>query len=125
MALVFSEMTFIFAIIVSVWCLILVGSTALFVALHNKYLKKIIKIPAYSEIFTPIQWLTVAIFGFLAIWTVLPQSMDLIFELPLFGTISTGGRDIQNMILLVLFLQIMPMIFQKEYTIWEEIINLG
>jgi len=96
-------MTFIFAIIVSVWCLILVGSTALFVAFHNKYLKKIIEIPAYSEIFTPIQWLTVAIFGFLAIWTVLPQSMDLIFELPLFGTISTGGRMIQNMVLLVLF----------------------
>ena len=102
-ALVFSAMTFIFAILVSVWCLILVGSTALFVAFHNKYLKKIIKIPAYSEIFTPIQWLTVAIFGFLAIWTVLPQSTDLIFELPLFGTISTGGREIQNMILLVLF----------------------
>ena len=103
MALVFSAMTFIFAIIVSVWCFILVGSTALFVAFHNKYLKKIIKIPAYSEIFTPIQWLTVAIFGFIAIWTALPQSTDIIFELPLFGTISTGGREIQNMILLVLF----------------------
>ena len=102
-ALVFSAMTFIFAILVSVWCLILVGATALFVAFHNKFLKKIIKIPAYSEIFTPIQWLTVAIFGFLAIWTVLPQSTDFIFELPLFGTISTGGREIQNMILLVLF----------------------
>ena len=102
-ALVFSAMTFIFAILVSIWCLVLVGATALFVAFHNKYLKKIIKIPAYSEIFTPIQWLTVATFGFLAIWTVLPQSMDIIFELPLFGTISTSGREIQNMILLVLF----------------------
>jgi 4-hydroxybenzoate polyprenyltransferase len=102
-ALVFSAMTFIFAILVSIWCLVLVGATALFVAFHNKYLKKIIKIPAYSEIFTPIQWLTVAIFGFLAIWTVLPQSMDSIFELPLFGTISTSSREIQNMILLVLF----------------------
>jgi len=102
-ALVFSAMTFIFAILVSVWCLILVGATALFVAFHNKFLKKIIKIPAYSEIFTPIQWITVAIFGFLAIWTVLPQSMSFIFELPLFGTISTGSREIQNMILLVLF----------------------
>jgi len=103
MTLAFSAMTFIFAIIVSVWCFILVGSTALFVAFHNKYLKKIIKIPVYSEIFTPIQWFTVAIFGFLAIWAVLPQSTDLIFELPLFGTISTGGRMIQNLILLVLF----------------------
>jgi len=102
-ALVFSAMTFIFAILVSIWCLILVGAAALFVAFHNKYLKKIIKIPAYSEIFTPIQWLTVAIFGFLAIWTVLPQSMDIIFELPLFGRISTSNGDIQNLILLVLF----------------------
>jgi len=102
-ALVFSAMTFIFAILISVWCLILVGAIALFVTFHNKFLKKIVKIPAYSEIFTPIQWLTVAIFGFLAIWTVLPQSMSLIFELPLFGTISTDGREIQSMILLVLF----------------------
>ena len=102
-ALVFSAMTFIFAILVSVWCLILVGATALFVTFHNKYLKKIIKIPAYSEIFTPIQWLTVAMFGYFAIWTALPQESSLTFALPLLGTIETSGFTLQNMILLVLF----------------------
>lgn len=102
-ALVFSAMTFIFAILVSVWCLILVGATALFVTFHNKYLKKIIKIPAYSEIFTPIQWLTTAIFGYLAIWTVIPQENSLTFTVPFFGTIGTSGFALQNMILLVLF----------------------
>jgi 4-hydroxybenzoate polyprenyltransferase len=49
-ALVFSAMTFIFSFLVSFWCFILVGITALFVTFHNKYLKKIVKIPAYSEI---------------------------------------------------------------------------
>ncbi len=102
-ALVFSAMTFIFAILVSVWCLILVGATALFVTFHNKYLKKIIKMPAYSEIFTPIQWLTTAIFGYLAIWTVIPQESSLMFTFPLFGTIETSGFALQNMIILVLF----------------------
>ena len=58
-ALVFSALTFLFAVLTSPWCLIIVGITALFVAFHNKYLKKIIKIPAYSEIFTPVQWLAV------------------------------------------------------------------
>jgi 4-hydroxybenzoate polyprenyltransferase len=63
-ALVFSAMTFFFAFLVSIWCLALVGITALFVAFHNKYLKKSIKFPAYSEIFTPVQWVVVVIFGF-------------------------------------------------------------
>lgn len=102
-ALIFSAMTFIFAILVSVWCLIVVGAAALFVTFHNKYLKKIIKLPAYSEIFTPIQWVVVAIFGFFAIWTALPQATNLTFTLPIFGTISTNGTEFQNMILLVLF----------------------
>jgi len=102
-ALIFSAMTFTFAILVSIWCLILVGVAALFVTFHNKYLKKIVKMPAYSEIFTPLQWVVVAIFGFLAIWTVLPQTAGFTFTLPLFGTISTSGSEIQNMILLVLF----------------------
>ena len=102
-ALTFSAMTFIFAILVSLWCLILVGAAALFVAFHNKYLKKIINIPAYSEIFTPIQWVVVAIFGFLAIWTALPPTGDLTVTIPIFGYISTSGSGFQNMILLVLF----------------------
>jgi 4-hydroxybenzoate polyprenyltransferase len=102
-ALVFSAMTFIFAFLISLWCLILVGATALFVTFHNKYLKKIIKIPAYSEIFTPIQWIIVTIFGFLAIWTALPPTGELTITIPIFGYISFNSSSIQNMILLVLF----------------------
>jgi geranylgeranylglycerol-phosphate geranylgeranyltransferase len=102
-ALVFSALTFMFASLVSIWCLMLVGASALFVAFHNKYLKKRIKIPAYSEIFTPIQWIVVAIFGYLAIWTILPRVTDFTFTFSLFGTISTNVSEIQNMILLILF----------------------
>lgn len=102
-ALVFSSFTFIFAIFVSVWCLALVGLVAIFVALHNKYLKKMIKLPAYSEIFTPVQWLTVAIFGFLAIWTNSLSPGEIEFTLPIIGYISLTGYDFQNMLILVLF----------------------
>lgn len=102
-ALIFSAMTFIFAFLVSIWCLILVEAVALFVAFHNKYLKKIIKIPAYSEIFTPIQWVVVAIFGFFAIWT-MGQTGNISLTFPIFGDkISFNTYDFQIMILLVLF----------------------
>jgi len=102
-ALVFSAMTFIFAFLVNVWCLVLVGATALFVAFHNKYLKKIIKFPAYSEIFTPVQWVVVVIFGFFAIWT-MGQTGNISLTLPIFGDkISFNNYDFQIMILLVLF----------------------
>jgi geranylgeranylglycerol-phosphate geranylgeranyltransferase len=80
-ALFFSATTFIFSYLVSFWCFLLVGFSALFVAFHNKYLKKIVKLPAYSEIFTPLQWVIVPIFGFLAV----------------------SGSNIQNMILLAIF----------------------
>ena len=96
-------MTFIFAILVSIWCLIIVGAAALFVTFHDKYLKKRVKIPAYSEIFTPIQWVVVAIFGYFAIWTAIPQSIDIIISVPFFGSISTTQMAIQNMIFLVIF----------------------
>lgn len=102
-ALVFSAMTFIFAFLISIWCFLLVGATALFVTFHNKYLKKIIKLPAYSEIFTPIQWIVVPIFGFLAIWTALSPIGNYTFTFPIFGYISLNSFNIQNMILLVLF----------------------
>lgn len=102
-ALIFSALTFIFAIMISIWCLILVGATALFVTFHNKYLKKSIKIPAYSEIFTPVQWLTVAIFGFFAIWTSLPPIGENTFSIQLFGYISFNTYDFHNMIILVIF----------------------
>jgi 4-hydroxybenzoate polyprenyltransferase len=103
-ALFFSATTFIFSYLVNIWCLALVGAAALFVAIHNKYLKKIIKIPAYSEIFTPIQWVVVAVFGFFAIWTTLPQSNEITISMPIFGdVISTSFSEIQTMILLVIF----------------------
>jgi 4-hydroxybenzoate polyprenyltransferase len=102
-ALIFSAMTFIFALLISLWCLALVGIAALFVAFHNRYLKKIVKMPAYSEIFTPIQWVVVAIFGFLAIWTTFQQTDNINVTMPLSGYISLNIYDFQNMILLVLF----------------------
>ena len=102
-ALIFSALTFIFAILISIWCLILVGAAALFVAFHNKYLKRRIKFPAYSEIFNPLQWIVVAIFGFVAVWTALPQSSEISLDIFLFGNISTSGKAIQTMILLVIF----------------------
>ena len=102
-ALVFSAMTFLFAILVSIWCLALVGATAFFVAIHNKYLKKIIKIPAYSEIFTPIQWVVVVIFGFFAVWTLELQG-SFSFSFPFFGDmLSFNGSDFYAMMLFILF----------------------
>jgi len=66
-ALLFSAFTFIFSFLVSFWCFIIVGAAALFVAFHNKYLRRIIGFSAYSEIFTPLQWVIVPIFGFIAV----------------------------------------------------------
>lgn len=103
-ALIFSAMTVIFAVLISIWCLIVVGVAALFVAFHNRYLKRGVKLPAYSEIFTPIQWVVVAIFGFFAIWTALPQTADIVITMPFFGSISTSGLAIQHMILLIIFI---------------------
>ncbi len=102
-ALVFSALTFLFALILSPWCFILVGAAALFTAVHNRYLKRLIKLPAYSEIFTPVQWLVVPLFGFFVVWTVLPHSADMFFTLPLLGTLSIAKADLLPMALLVLF----------------------
>ena len=103
-AIFFSATTFIFSYLVNFWCLMLVGATALYVTFHNQYLKKIVNIPAYSEIFTPLQWIIVAIFGYLAIWTALPQSTDFIINMPIFENISTNIYQFQNMLLLVVFI---------------------
>jgi 4-hydroxybenzoate polyprenyltransferase len=96
-------LTFLFAVLTSPWCLLLVGVTALFVAFHNKYLKKIIKLPAYSEIFTPIQWLAVPLFGFFAIFTALPVTGDINFSVPVLGYLSIYRAQLLPMFLLVLF----------------------
>jgi len=103
-ALIFSALTFIFSFLVSFWCFILVIFAAGFVTFHDKYLKKKIKIPAYSEIFTPIQWIVVGIFGYLAIWTAMPQNTAYVINMPIFENISTSIYEIQNMILLVIFI---------------------
>ena len=66
-AIIFSFIAFVFSYLISIWCFILVGIAALFVTFHNKYLKRKITIPAYSEIFTPLQWVIVPIFGFFAV----------------------------------------------------------
>jgi 4-hydroxybenzoate polyprenyltransferase len=102
-ALVFSAFTFLFSYLVSFWCFIFVGAVALFVAFHNKYFKKIIRLPAFSELTTPLQWVIVPIFGFLAIWTVFQSSGDFTITFPIFGYISFNGLDFQNMIILAFF----------------------
>ena len=102
-ALFFSFLTFLFSFFVNFWCFIVVIISAFFVAIHNKYLKKIIKFPAYSEIFTPIQWIIVVIFGYIAIWTTSSYQDSLIFYMPIFENISTSIIEFQNMILLILF----------------------
>jgi len=102
-ALFFSALTFIFAFLISIWCLFIVGASALFVTFHNKYLKKSVKLPAYSEIFTPLQWIVVPLFGFMAIWTVLPQSSEIYTSFLFFGNISTSYSAIQQMIVFLIF----------------------
>jgi 4-hydroxybenzoate polyprenyltransferase len=102
-ALVFSALTFLFSVLMSLWCFILVGATALFVAVHDKYLKRIIHLPAYSEIFTPVQWLTMPLLGFFAVWTALPPTGDINLSVPVLGYISIQRSQLLPMILLVAF----------------------
>jgi 4-hydroxybenzoate polyprenyltransferase len=102
-ALVFSALTFLFAVLTSVWCLLLVGATALFVTFHNKYLKKKVKFPAYSEIFTPVQWLTVPLFGFVALWSNTISEGNINITVPVLGALSINTAQLLPMVLLVLF----------------------
>jgi 4-hydroxybenzoate polyprenyltransferase len=103
-ALVFSALTFLFSVLMSLWCFILVGATALFVAVHDKYLKRMIHLPAYSEILTPIQWLTMPLLGFFAVWTALPPTPgELNISVPVLGYLSIQRSQLLPMILLVIF----------------------
>ncbi len=102
-AVIFSIFTFIFALLISLICLAIVGFAALFVTFHDRYLKKKIKFPAFSEIFTPFQWIIVAIFGFFAIWTALPQTSDIVINIFFLGKISTDIQSVQLILILVVF----------------------
>ena len=102
-ALLLSVLTFLFSVLISLWCFILVGATAVFVAVHDKYLKRMIHIPAYSEIFTPVQWLTMPLLGFFAVWTALPPTGDINLSVPVVGYISIQKSQILPMILLLFF----------------------
>lgn len=96
-ALFFSALTFLGSFLISFWCFIFVLFSAFFVAVHNKYLKKIIKLPAYSEVFTPLQWTIVPIFGFLAIWTGIAESSfnyQSLGLLILFTYLADAGHDL-------------------------------
>jgi len=102
-ALIFSALTFIFAILISFLCFVIVGIAALFVAIHNRYLKRLIKLPAYSEIFGPIQWIVVVIFGFLAISSTISTDSEIILNFSFFGFLSTSYKAIGQMITLIIF----------------------
>lgn len=102
-ALVFSALVILFASLISLWCLLVVCCAAIFVAIHDKYLKRKVKFPAYSEIFTPVQWVVVVIFGYVAIWSYLPQTSIVLIDLPLLGILKATEYEFFNMIILVLF----------------------
>ena len=90
-ALFFSIITFIFSFLVNLKFFIAVILLAFFVAVHNKYLKKKITFPAYSEIFTPIQWSMLPILGYLSFNTLDRMTMIL---LVLFTYFSISSHDI-------------------------------
>ncbi len=102
-AIIFSSIVFIFSTLISLICLLIVCFNALFVTFHDKYLKKKVKIPAYSEIFTPIQWIFVAIIGFFAIWTAVPQVSSISINLSFLGTIHTSSNAVFQLLVLIIF----------------------
>ena len=68
-ALVFSLCTFLLSFSVNLLFFSGVLLLAFFVAVHNKYLKKMVSIPAFSEIITPIQWSMFPVLGYLSFKT--------------------------------------------------------
>lgn len=61
------------------------------------------KLPAYSEIFGPLQWIVVAIFGFFAIWSNFSNGSEIYLNIPIFGKISASVKETQQMIFLIIF----------------------
>jgi geranylgeranylglycerol-phosphate geranylgeranyltransferase len=90
-ALFFSTMCFLFSYLVNLIFFITIILLALFVSIHNKYLKSSVPLPAYSEIVTPIQWGMVPVLGFLSF-----QRIDLpeILIFVLFTYFAVSSQDI-------------------------------
>jgi len=103
LAVILALCVFVFSVLISPWCFVLVVLNSLFVGIHNKFLKQKIKFPAYSEIFTPLQWLTVALFGFVAVWSLPQTSGGFVVSLPLLGTLRASFESLIAMVVLVLF----------------------
>ena len=103
-AIIFSIFTFLFSFFISLIVFFIVLITALFVAIHNKYLKRKIKLPAFSEIFTPLQWVSVSILGFFSVWSNFSKESDLIIYLPMFENLYVNILEIQILILLIFFI---------------------
>lgn len=103
LAVILALCVFVFSVLISPWCFVLVVLNSLFVGIHNKFLKQKIKFPAYSEIFTPLQWLTVALFGFVAVWSLPETSGGFVVALPILGTLRASLESLVAMGVLVLF----------------------
>ncbi len=84
-------LTLLFSFIVNLYFFIAVIFLAIFVTIHNKYLKRKMHIPAYSEIFTPIQWAMVPVLCFLSMrnFSIFP-----LIYLVLFTYFSISSHDI-------------------------------
>jgi len=89
--LFFSFLTFLFSFFVNIYFFGIVLLLAVFVAVHNKYLKTTISLPAFSEIFTPFQWSMVPVLGYLSF-----QRFDFfsIMILTLFTYFAVSSHDI-------------------------------
>lgn len=66
-ALIFSGAVAFFSYLINLRSFLFIGLASMLAGVHNKYLRRMIKLPAYSEIVTPLQWTIVPIFGFFAI----------------------------------------------------------
>lgn len=101
---IFALLCFGFAAAVSAWCLLVTVGTFAFALVHNKYLKRGLRIPGYSELFGSTQWLAVGVFGYVAVWSRAPVERSLEVSLPLLGTLSTSQDELLNMLLLAAFI---------------------
>lgn len=93
-----------FSLAVSPFCLLVAVGTFAFALVHDKYLKRGLRIPGYSEFFGSTQWLTVGFFGYLAVWSRAPVERSLELAVPVLGTLATSRDEVLNMLLLAAFI---------------------